>query len=206
MTATMTTPTPEETREHLQARKPLLEARLQEKTVLRGDAHLALVRAIGIGPATDEEIVELRATYNALAAEVEEIAGALQHLDAEIATITPVVYQRHVETLVERAAELRADFSEAANKLQPMVQAFAREKYKPLVEEIRTKRLAAVQAEVAARQAQNLHREDVYRAEADVGFFTCGHPALDQGLSAVAFQGHNAPGHGVDVRSRGDDA
>ena len=225
MTATMTTTTPEEKREHFQARKPLLEAKLHEKVTARGTAHLALVRAIGIGPATDEEIVELRATHTALAGEVEELTGALEHLNAELAALAPVVDQREAERLTERAAELRADFAEAAGKISPLVKRFALEKYKPLVEAARAARHAAVEAETAARKAQGMHREDVFNARYDVGHITCGNPFLDDALNLLAFpppvnpnlpeqirarerrdsealQGQDAPAHGITEPSR----
>ena len=204
MTATTTGPTPEETREHLQARKALQEAELQEKAVLRGDARLALLRAVGIGPATPETIVDLRAAFNALDVEVSERTGALEILDAEIAALAPVVDQREAERLTERAAELERDYWQAKEVLADRIIAFARDVYGPAMAALRQERMTAVTAIMEARRAQKLPNREINSAHFDVPVPAFGyHGQLSGALGAIANTPTVEP-HGVAHSTPGD--
>ena len=201
---TTTAQTPEETREHLQARKVLLEARLQEKTVLRRDAHLALLRAVGIGPATPEQIAELRSTHNALDAEVEEIAGALEVVVAEIAEVVPVVDQREAERLTERAEALERDYWQAKEVLADQIIAFARNVYGPAMAALRQERMTVVTAIMEARRAQKLPNREINSAHFDVPVPAFGyHGQLSGALDAIANTPTVEP-HGVTHATPGD--
>ena len=199
---TDTVGTPEEKLQRWQERKVSGETHLHEVTVKRGDARHKLYNARALGVLSTEQIEDLRTEFDALDREHREIAGALEVIEAEIVALVPIVNEQETQRLVEVAAEKRAALREVASRLQPMVEAFAKE-YAPVLEEARVARMAAVEAETAARRAQGMHPQDVSAARNDVGIATSGWLHIDQTLHAIAFPPPINPNLPEQIAARG---
>ena len=186
VTSITATETPEEQLTSLNAARDALRENLHEVQTHLEDERAERTRSTVAG--LDRGVIlEHRHRIADLLAEAEEIGDALHVVEQQVSEVAEVVEQRRLEHLIEEAATLRKVFAEAGAKLQPAVERFAKEEYRPLLEAVHAARHAAVEAEREARQAQGMHREDVHAAGAAVGHFTCGNPALDQALSLLAF-------------------
>ena len=177
---------PEDELSILEERKGDLQARLAELVPIRGDERAELARAVAFA-ADISEVVERRERVAELNAEAEGIEGAIQLLEVRIAEVSAVVADRERDRKIARAAELRRESVQASSEIRPVVEAFAREQWGPLIQEARKKWNVALQAEIEARRAQGMLPDDVRSAMFDYGPPSSGNPDLDAGLDRLAF-------------------
>ena len=182
-TATLT---PEEELSILEERRTELQARLDELIPIRGEEYTELLRAVAYG-APECELAERRSTAAELMTEIEESEGALQVVNQNIEAVALIVNEREKERKIALAAEKTAALRELARKLTDTVTTFAREQWGPLYREALIAQNEAIEAETESRRAQGMHREDIYRAQFEIGYPGSGNRDLDAYLDYLAF-------------------